>query len=318
MSAAARIGGFAALLLVVLAAAAFAGSRISPDIEEGGSHEGSTGKELMNPHGVETNEAEKPAHGGHEEEMTTSAILPGLAVAQDGYRLVASGQILSAETLQTLNFRIESDDGSTVSDFGVEHDRRMHLIVVRRDFQGFQHLHPEQRPDGGWSVEVGGLQPGVYRAFADFSTAGRSITLANDLFVPGRFEPKRLAPFSRTSDAGEGYEVTISSPRAIGGETVPVDFDVTLNGRAIDAVEPYLGADGHLVALREGDQAFLHTHPEGEPGGPGPIKFEVNYPTTGRYRLFLQFKHEGKVHTAAFTQVAGLAGHEHEGAEQHG
>ena len=28
-------------------------------------------------------------------------------------------------------------------------------------------------------------------------------------------------------------------------------------------MEPYLGAKGHLVALREGDLAYLHIHPEG-------------------------------------------------------
>ena len=61
--------------------------------------------------------------------------------------------------------------------------------------------------------------------------------------------------------------------------------------------EPYLGAGGHLVALREGDLAFLHVHPTGD----GP-DFEVEFPTPGRYRLFLQFKHEGRVHTAAFTR----------------
>ena len=52
-----------------------------------------------------------------------------------------------------------------------------------------------------------------------------------------------------------------------------------------------------LVALREGDLAFLHVHPTGD----GP-SFEVEFPTPGRYRLFLQFKHEGRVQTAAFTQ----------------
>lgn len=204
MSAAARIGGFAALLVVVLVAAAFAGSRISPTVEVSGAHDGSTGEEMMRSHEVEKKEPEAPAHGSHEDEAAASNTLPGLAVAQDGYRLVTDEQTLSAVKPQTLNFQIESADGSTVSDFDVEHDRRMHLIVVRRDFQGFQHLHPEQGSDGGWSVEVRGIQPGVYRTFADFATAGRSLTLANDLFVTGRFEPKRLAPVSRTSDAGDG------------------------------------------------------------------------------------------------------------------
>jgi hypothetical protein len=54
------------------------------------------------------------------------------------------------------------------------------------------------------------------------------------------------------------------------------------------------------VALREGDLAFLHVHPE--EGGAGPrIAFRAMFPSGGRYRLFLQFAHEGRVHTAAFT-----------------
>jgi hypothetical protein len=81
-----------------------------------------------------------------------------------------------------------------------------------------------------------------------------------------------------------------------------VRFTITRDGQELDSVEPYLGADGHLVALREHDQAFLHTHPEGTPGGRGPISFRVEYPSAGRYRLFLQFKHAGEVRTAAFTQ----------------
>ena len=317
MSAAARIGAFTALLAVVLAAAAFAGSRISPDVTEGGSHEGSTGEEFLDSHGVETKQADTPARGGHEDETTASSSLPGLAVAQDGYRLVTNERTLAAEKSQSLDFRIQNDDGSTVSDFDVENDRRMHLIVVRRDFQGFQHLHPKQRDDGSWSVEVSELEPGVYRAFANFSTEGRSLTLATDLFVPGRFDPVPLASIEDNADAGEDYEVMIESPPVAGGQTVPTEFEVTLNGRTIDAVEPYLGADGHLVALREGDQAFLHTHPEGEPGGPGPIRFQVTYPTAGRYRLFLQFKHAGEVRTAAFTRDADQPGDDHVGGEQH-
>ena len=154
--------------------------------------------------------------------------------------------------------------------------------------------------------------------FADFSTGGRSLTLGSDLFVPGDFDPEPLAPVAGTADAGDGYEVTASSAGAAAGETVPTSFEVTRNGRP-DEVEPYLGADGHLVALREGDLAFLHTHPEGEAGGAGPIRFDVNYPSAGRYRLFLQFKHEGKVRTAGFTRTARpLSHHGPEGAGEHG
>ncbi len=54
-------------------------------------------------------------------------------------------------------------------------------------------------------------------------------------------------------------------------------------------VEPYLGARGHLVALREGDGAYLHVHPlDEDASGRGPVRFATSFPTAGRYRLFLQ------------------------------
>lgn len=314
MSVVGRIGAFAALLVVVFAAAAFAGSRIDPDVSASGSH---NGVEMMGSHQSTIEEAGTADHEDHEGTSATEALPPGLAVAQNGYRLDMRTRSASADTAESLQFRILNEAGSVVRDFDVQHKRRMHLIIVRPDFQGFQHLHPEQSASGNWTVTADDLLPGVYRVFADFSSEGESLTLASDLFVPGQFEPKPLESVSNTSDAGDGYEVTIESPRAIGGGTARTVFEVFRNGRKVDEVQPYLGADGHLVALRDGDLAFLHAHPEGEPGGNGPIAFEVNYPTVGRYRLFLQFKHDGQVHTAAFTQVARPANQEG-GAVNHG
>ena len=52
------------------------------------------------------------------------------------------------------------------------------------------------------------------------------------------------------------------------------------------------------MALREGDLAFLHVHPDAN-----RLRFEATFPTAGRYRLFLQFKTaDGRLHTAAFTR----------------
>ena len=56
------------------------------------------------------------------------------------------------------------------------------------------------------------------------------------------------------------------------------------------------------MALREGDLAFLHVHPEDQAGVAGPeIAFQVTFPSEGRYRLFLQFAHAGGVRTTGFT-----------------
>jgi len=66
-------------------------------------------------------------------------------------------------------------------------------------------------------------------------------------------------------------------------------------------VQPYLGANGHLVALRDGDLAYLHVHPRVD-GAPGSaVAFDAEVPSTGTYRLFFDFQVDGVVRTADFT-----------------
>ena len=56
------------------------------------------------------------------------------------------------------------------------------------------------------------------------------------------------------------------------------------------------------MALREGDLAFLHVHPKRAAAHGRAVRFETEFPTPDSYRLFLQFKDAGAVHTAAFTR----------------
>ncbi len=83
-----------------------------------------------------------------------------------------------------------------------------------------------------------------------------------------------------------------------------ITYRVTRAGEPVD-VEPYLGAAGHLVALREGDLAYLHVHPLAE--RLGEISFAATFPTAAQYRLFLQFKDAGSIQTAALTLNVGWA-----------
>jgi hypothetical protein len=282
----AKITSFGAILAVVFAAATFAGARLDPDVSEPAGHA----------------DDEAMAMGGHE---SGGESVPGLAVAAGGFRLVPESTDLPADPAAEIEFQIVDDAGEPVTDFDVEHERRMHLIVVRRDFERFQHLHPRMSADGTWSATADLRAPGAYRVFADFAARGEAATLATDAFVAGPFEPRRLPEPELVAHAGDGYEVTIDTAEPVPGGVTDAEFTVSRNGRELDGVEPYLGADGHLVALRDHDLAFLHTHPEGEAGGPGPIRFGIEYPTPGKYRLFLQFKHRGEVHTGAFTQEVG-------------
>jgi hypothetical protein len=195
----------------------------------------------------------------------------------------------------------------------VEHAKRLHLILVRRDLTGFQHLHPRMARDGTWTVPVRIAEPGDYRVFADFKYDGRSQTLARDLTVSGTADEQPLPAPAAIAVTDTGYEVHLAAGSMAAGQPVQLLFHITRDGLPV-AVQDYLGANGHLVALRAGDLAYLHTHPAGDAGGHThggghaghgepvlPVAFETEFPSEGGYRLFLQFKHEGEVHTAAFT-----------------
>ncbi len=277
MSVPGRLLAFAALLAGVFAVAAFAGA------------EADLGK------------AEESAHAGPEPEghamNAVEAIDPvrGLAVSEDSHTLNLARTTAAPGKRFELGFQIVDAEGQTVRAFDVEHTKRMHLIVARRDLTGFQHLHPTQAPDGSWSVRMKLDDPGVYRVFADFSTGREPRTLGADLTVDGDARSRAL-PTPVESVSVDGLEVALTSAQADAGQEAELTYVVTRDGRPV-AIEPYLGARGHLVALREGDLGFLHVHPDAD-----RLRFMSEFPSAGRYRLFLQFKTGGRVHTAAFTQ----------------
>jgi hypothetical protein len=235
----------------------------------------------------------------------------GLASSRGGYTLTPTDPTLTPGTTEDFTFQITGPDGAPVTAFDVEHDKRMHLIVVRRDTTGFQHVHPEMAADGSWTVPLTLPAAGSYRAFADFTpTGGEGTTLGVDLSAPGMYEPATLQP-NRTSVV-DGYEVQLAGD-LVAGQASPVTLTVSRGGQPVTDLQPYLAAYGHLVALRDGDLAYLHVHPDGSPGDgrtpAGPeIRFVAEVPSAGSYRLFLDFQHEGTVRTAEFTVATSGTG----------
>lgn len=279
----ARVAAFAAALGVTFGAAALAGASLDPLRDRGAGHG----------HSESTPEAHDGVHDA------TAAAPSGLAVAQDGYSLAPSATALPLARPTEFAFKVLNPDGQALTDYDVAHTRRMHLIVVRRDLTGYQHLHPTLDRSGHWRVRMRLPEAGAYRAYADFSTNGRAMTLAIDLVVAGSLRPVTL-PSPRPIDSVAGYRAKLSASGTKAGRTTEMEYALSRDRVPLDGVEPYLGADGHLVALREGDMAFLHVHPE-ESHTPGTIRFGAALPSAGRYRLFLQFKHEGRVRTVAHT-----------------
>jgi hypothetical protein len=234
--------------------------------------------------------------------------LPGLAVSANGYRLELEQNQLPTGNSEQFRFRVRGPRGDAVTRFDVEHDKRLHLVLVRRDGSGYQHLHPELAADGTWTIPLTLPAAGSYRVFTDFTPSGGMKTvLGTDIQAPGEFQPLPDSPI-RTAIV-DGYEVRLDG-ELIPGKASQVSATVTRNGAPVTDLQPYLGVSGHLVALRAADLGYLHVHPVGEPGdGGAAIRFAVEVPTPGRYRLFLDFKHAGTVRTAEFTVDTGQEAH---------
>ena len=277
-----KLAAFAAVLAAVFALATLAGGALDPDAATGGSEDSHSEGDMGMTEG----------HGEHGDAEAPG----GLAIAVDGYRLELDRAAFPAGERRDLIFRIVGPDGEVVRGFDEEHEAPLHLIVVRRDLTGYQHLHPEMDAAGTWSVPLELPRGGAYRAYADFHAGEHALTLGADLTAAGRFDPVEL-PAPSPVAATDGYSVELTD----GGDDT-LDLTVSRDGRPVNDLQPYLGARGHLVAIREGDLAYLHVHPEEtEPGDP-TVPFHAELPTEGSYRLFFQFRHDGEVHTAEFTR----------------
>ena len=63
----------------------------------------------------------------------------------------------------------------------------------------------------------------------------------------------------------DGYDVTLGGSVTAGEETV-LTATVSRDGEPVTDLQPYLGAYGHLVSLRDGDLGYLHVHPDDDTG----------------------------------------------------
>lgn len=225
----------------------------------------------------------------------------GLAVSSGGYTLVPEETSFTAGQPRDFAFRIVGRDGQPVKTFTIVHDKPLHLIVVRRDLSGYQHLHPAMATDGRWRVPLTLPTAGAWRAYTDFTVdvGGQqtALTLGVDLSVAGGYAARALPTPVRAASVG-GLSVSYEGTPAPGA-TQPLFFRVP--GAAL---ERYLGAFGHLVVVREGDLGYVHVHPEDQLID-GAVKFWLAVPSAGRYRMYFDFQVAGEVHTAEFTLAVG-------------
>jgi hypothetical protein len=242
--------------------------------------------------------------GGHSGGMTG---MKPLVAGANGTRASAAGltlepkrAVFSANQTTQWQLRVTDRTGMTVTKFERDQTKLMHLIVVRTDLTEYQHLHPVLGRGGVFAIDLHLPRPGSYRAIADFTTGGQRYALGVPIVVPGGGEQAPL-PDESASTKVDGFSVTTMHADPKVGDETEIRFTIHRGGKPVTALLPYLGAYGHLVALRKPDISYSHVHPASEDRANGLIGFVVDFAASGAYRLFLQFRTASGIHTAPFT-----------------
>lgn len=252
---------------------------------------------------------ERPANADHAGHEDAGNVVTGVALEQDGYRISPVTAATTSGRTSALQFSIIGPDESPLTDYTRSHDKELHLVVVRSDGAHFRHEHPQMTSDGTWSIDWRWPAGGTYRVFADFvPEAGASeVTVSRTVIVDGDAGGVRSAALNSTT-AVDGYNVRLDGTLRT-DRVSDLRATISRDGVPVSDLQPYLGALGHLVVLREGDLAYLHAHPEGaepvagKPSGP-VVTFSAQAPTAGRFLLYLDFKVDGVVRTAEFVLQA--------------
>lgn len=212
-------------------------------------------------------------------------------------------------------YKIKDKQGNTLKDFDVMNEKIMHFIIIRKDLQHFQHIHPEfDKNTGEFSILIAFASDGEYRIFADFMPSMKDmksngkhepITIYKDVNVGNLadYKPEPLGEIVYIKKFND-YTITLtpSSEPILPKEDLDFTFEIKKDGELVTNLEKYLGALGHTVVLREGDLQFIHAHATQKPDSEqtGKVVFMIRFPKAGNYKLFSQFQHERKIITSDF------------------
>jgi plastocyanin len=219
-------------------------------------------------------------------------------------RLVPTPQQPSAGQPATLAFtpRAAGQPDAPVP-LAVVHEKKIHLIIVSKDLSQFYHEHPEYTAAGDYKVQYTFPKGGEYVLFQDYTPAGAGHQLGRQ---PLTVKGAAYAPVKFKNDdmqwEKDGYQATLAFDKALTtGQLLGMKINIIKNGQPITNLDNYLGALGHVVVISEDTENYLHVHPNDQADKGPNIGFNTNFEKPGLYRVFLQFNHDGQIHTGDFT-----------------
>ncbi|MFC0270848.1 hypothetical protein ACFFIX_05220 [Metabacillus herbersteinensis] len=193
-----------------------------------------------------------------------------------------------------ITIRLADQNGNAFNDLEINHEKRLHFILVDEHLNAYYHLHPEEIATGEFQIAKE-LAGGSYKAFVDIKPKGLSYHVQPIQFTVG----EQAGEHQHTS-----LEADTTLTRTVDGEKVTLEMNTPTVGKPVtlsfklneSKLETYLGAMGHVVILDELAENFLHVHPLNDKE---PI-FETQFNKAGIYKIWAEFKQEGQVRVFPF------------------
>ena len=197
----------------------------------------------------------------------------------------------------------------------------VHVIIVPDDLSAIIHKHPPMPADGELSLPVTLPRAGRYHVLVDVypaaDTGPRNFQLTRKLQV-GTGDAKAPLPAYAPVVKTGGLTFRVAKLPALRlAEPASMIVNVTdAQGKPVKFT-PFYGALAHAIFFRAGTLDYFHSHicgsdpacaagfgtpaTTGQSTKPGRLELGVLLPATGRWELFLQVTHRGKLLTAPFT-----------------
>lgn len=209
-----------------------------------------------------------------------------------------------ANEITRLTFNIvDPRTSEPVRNFEVVHEKLFHFFAVSQDMKFFLHTHPERSGDEDFHLDVRFPHPGMYRILSDFyPRGGTPQLLTNTVMVPGsgfHLDPAKLsADFSPQTSINTRAELRILPEHPSAGEKVSMFFRLTPD----ENMQPYLGAAAHMLVASSDLIDMIHNHPylATDNGSYRQLQFNMTFPRSGVYRVWIQFQRKDVVNTVAF------------------
>jgi hypothetical protein len=215
---------------------------------------------------------------------------------------------------QPSTLRLKFRRGGQPVQLTLSHDRILHAFIVDREFSSFAHTHPEdagmtkeQQESSTFDLHHIFPHDGEFLVAVDYAEEDRH---GSSKFLVNVLGTKAEPSFNLAREQEVGHHwVRLDAPECVvAKKRTQLTFHIMKDGEDAEDLEPYLAAPLHLAVIKQDFKPAMHVHGElptthaelPEQFGPD-VRCDVTFPTAGRYHLFAEFKHLGKVVQTHFT-----------------